>query len=205
MRFSIICPSYLGYYPNAAKDRERKITRMIDSVMAQSFQDFELIIVSDGCDKTVEICEPYVNEYYPQIKLFKIPKQKIWSGSVRNAGISKAQGDIIIYIDIDDILGENHLKIINENFDTCDWAYSDHLIWSAHQENFIPYRTNIDVHGQCGTSSIAHRRSLNAYWLNNSYSHDFDFINTLKSLSKNYKKMQPTQYKVCHTPNGIDY
>lgn len=205
MRFSIICPSYLGDYPNAAKDRDRKFVRMINSVMAQTFQDFELIIVSDGCEKTIKICEPYFNEYYPKIKLFGIPKQKIWSGAVRNTGISKAQGDIITYIDTDDIIGENHLKIIDANFDTCDWAYADHYIWNAHQEKFVPYRTNIDVHGQCGTSSISHRRSLNAFWLNNSYSHDFDFINTLKSLSKNYKKMQPTQYKVCHTPNGIDY
>ncbi len=205
MMFSIICPSYLGNYNTAAKDRDKKIVRMIESVMGQTFTNFELIIIADGCKKTVDICKPYLYEYMPKIRILEIPKQKTWSGLVRNAGIFNAVGDIITYVDIDDILGCNHLQIINDNFGDSDWVWYDHLIYSMKDNKFVTYRTNIKVHGQCGTSSVSHLRSLNAYWVNHSYSHDLAFIKTLMALSPNYKKIPQTEYMVCHTPHGIDY
>ena len=203
MRFSIIMPSYLGNYHGAASNREVKIIRAIESVLHQTFQDFELIVVADGCEKTIELVEPYFYEFMPKIRLMKITKQKLWSGLVRNAGISKAEGEIITYLDIDDILGENHLQIINDNFGAFDWVWYDHLIWSENKKEFIPYHTNINQHGQCGTSSISHKRSLGAYWINHSYSHDMVFINSLKQASSNYRKIPQTEYCVCHLPNGI--
>jgi len=202
MRFSLIMPSYLGAYHNAAKNREEKIVRAIESVLHQTFQDFELIVVSDGCDKTVEIVKPYFYEYMPKIRLVKIPKQRTWSGLVRNAGISLAEGEIITYLDIDDYLGENHLQIINDNFGEMDWVWYNHKIWSVKENAFITYHTDINVHGRCGTSSISHKRSMEAYWINHSYSHDLIFINTLKSISKNYGQVPETEYLVCHMPNG---
>ena len=52
-KFSVIMPSFLGEYSRAAQNREEKIVRSIDSCLDQ--MDFELIIVADGCQKTVEI------------------------------------------------------------------------------------------------------------------------------------------------------
>lgn len=206
IRFSIIVPSNLSNYSSTvAKNRDKKIIRMIESVMCQTFQNFELIIVADGCKKTIELCEPYFYEYLPKIRLFSIEKQKTWSGSVRNAGISVSKGEIITYLDNDDYLLPNHLQTINDNFKDYDWVYADHLIYNNKAKDFVPYKTNIDVYGQCGTSSISHKRDLNAYWINNDYSHDKIFIDTLKSISSNYGRIPQTGYCVCHTPNGIDY
>jgi hypothetical protein len=72
------------------------------------------------------------------------------------------------------------------------------------QKEFVTFKTNIDVHGQCGTSSISHKRELGALWVSHNYSHDKVFIDTLKSLSKNYGRIPQTEYMVCHNPNGID-
>lgn len=198
-------PSTLSNYHNAASNREEKIIRAIESVLKQTFQDFELIIVSDGCDKTVEIVKPYFYEHMPKIRLLQIPKQKIWSGKVRNAGISKAEGEIITYIDNDDFLGENHLQIIHDNFADFDWVYANHFMYSPKHGKFTEYHTNVDVRGMCGTSSISHKRSLEAYWVNNGYEHDKVFIDTLKKLSKNYGRIPCTEYMVAHAPHGIDY
>ena len=205
MRFSVIMPSFLGNYHGAASNRETKIIRAIESVLHQTFQDFELIVVSDGCDKTIELVEPYFYEYMPKIRLLKIPKQPTWSGKVRNAGISRAEGEIITYCDSDDYLGENHLKIINDNFGEMDWVYGDHFMYSMKHQKFDNYHTNIDVTGMCGTSSISHKRSLGAYWVSNNYYHDKVFIDTLKKISKNYGRIPQTEYMVCHAPQGIDY
>ena len=116
MRFSIILPVCLTPYKNCASNLEAKLIRAIDSVLAQNYEDWELIVVSDGCQRTMEIVKPLVYENLPKVRLIQIPKQKIWSGAVRNAGIFKADGEIITYLDCDDKLGVNHLQIINDNF-----------------------------------------------------------------------------------------
>ena len=52
---SIIMPSYLGAYRKSAKDREVKLRRAVKSVIHQEYDDWELIIVADVCERTVEI------------------------------------------------------------------------------------------------------------------------------------------------------
>lgn len=199
---SVVMPSFLGQYKNAAKDRDKKIIRAIESVLSQSFEDWELIVIADGCEKTVEIVKPYFYEYLPKIRLIEIPKQKLWSGKVRNTGISMAHGELITFLDADDFIGANHLKIINDNIGNYDWVYYDHLTYNNQEKGFISYKTNIDVAGMCGTSSVTLKKSMNVYWRDNSYKHDWIFINDLKATSKNYAKIQQTEYTVCHVPNN---
>lgn len=207
MRFSVILPVYLGKYANAAKNRDEKFIRAIDSVMNQTFTDFELVIVSDGDSEAVEIAKPFVEAYYPKIKLYKIPKQKIWSGVVRNTGIFKSEGDYIVYQDSDDKWGVDHLKIINDNLNGYDWVWSDYWVWNHKKSEWQVFTCNLDVHGMCGTSSVCHKRSLEVYWNNNSYSHDWVLIQDLKQASSNYAKIPCSEYFVCHNPhnkNGYD-
>ena len=49
--FSVIIPSYLGHYPTAAKNRDQKIIRAIDSVVDQSFKSWEAIIITAAAKK----------------------------------------------------------------------------------------------------------------------------------------------------------
>lgn len=198
MRFSIILPCTLSPYKNCASNLELKFIRAVESVIKQKFADWELIVVADGCNRTKEVIMPYFLEYLPKIRLIEIPKQKLWSGSVRNAGIFKAEGEIICYLDADDILGENHLQIINDNFRDCDWVFFNDLIYNF--DAFFENPCNMNVKGQCGTSNFAHRRSLNAYWNDDSYLHDYMMIKTLQALSDNYKVIPCGEYHICHRP-----
>jgi glycosyltransferase involved in cell wall biosynthesis len=201
MRFSVIMPSYLGHYRNAANNREVKIERAIESVLGQRFTDWELIIIADGCDRTVEIAAPYFYENLPKIRLLEIEKQKLWSGTVRNSGISKAEGEIITYLDIDDKIGENHLQIINDNFGDADWVFYNDYYWDRKIKGFTEHESRI-VPGECGTSNISHRRSINAWWKSNTYMHDFVMINTL--IPFKMVKIPAPEYYVCHLPNRYD-
>ena len=200
MRFSIIMPCTLTPYKNCASNLESKLLRAIESVLMQTFSDWELIIVADGCKKTKEVIMPCFMEYLPKIRLIEIPKQKIWRGTVRNAGIYKSEGDIITYLDADDKFGENHLQIINDNFGDSDWVFFNDLIWNG--KDFIENYCNMNVKGQCGTSNFAHKRSMNAYWNDDSYLHDFVMIKHLQSISSNYKVIPCGEYKICHRPNN---
>ena len=199
MRFSIIMPSYLGNYKNAASNRERKIHRAVKSVLEQSFQDFELIVISDGCDKTAEIITPYVEDNFPKVRLLQIIKQHNFSGAVRNSGIAYAHGDIIVYLDIDDYFGTDHLKIIDENIGDYDWVYFNDLQYDLGKKEFYDNPVQLAM-GKCGTSNFAHRRSMNIYWMSNNYLHDWVMINTLMSASSNYGKIPSGQYHCCHVP-----
>lgn len=195
---SVVMPSYLGSYKNAAKDRDKKIIRAIESVLSQSYEDWELIVIADGCEKTVEIVKPYFYEYLPHIRLIEIPKQKLWSGKVRNTGISMAHGEIICYLDTDDLIGSNHLQIINDNFGDNDWVFFNDLIWDG--KEFVENHCNMNIKGQCGTSNISHRKTLGAYWHDASYLHDFSFIQSLIGLSHNYSVIPCGEYEIRHRP-----
>ena len=103
-------PSYLGSYKKAAKDRDNKIVRAIQTVRNQTYEDWELIIIADGCNRTVEIVQRIVDICQDdRIKLLYIDKQPTWSGTVRNTGLRDARGEYACYLDIDDVFQRDHL------------------------------------------------------------------------------------------------
>lgn len=193
-------PSYLGLFHGAAFDRRNKFRRAVNSCLAQSFEDFELMIIADGCEDTFRIiCDEYSDD---RIKCLMIGKQKLWSGLVRNAGIKNAEGDFIVYCDTDDIIGQDHLKIIHENISTYDWVYfNDHRFKDG---QFVERGCDINQRGQNGTSNVAHKKSLNVFWTDSTYAHDWHFIQTLKRSSANFIKIPAAQYYTCHIPHYYD-
>ncbi len=220
MKFSIIMPSFLGKYKGAASNREIKFLRAVDSCLAQSFVDFELIIVADGCEQTFEIVSR--NWRDPRINCSLIEKQKLWSGNVRNRGIANAQGEYILYLDTDDKLGPDHLKIVYDGmYKAChqpiegefafgrvltgkwpDWVFFND--WILKKEKFEERECNLTRFGHNGTSNICHRKDLNLLWLDTGYAHDWHFIKDLRRASVSFKQIATPQYYVCHIPNIYD-
>lgn len=192
---SIIMPSFLGKYKGAAKDRDTKIVRAIKSVQAQTFTDWELLVIADGCQKTVDIVRDIPDS---RIKLFKIPKQKIWSGMVRNTGIERAEGEYILYLDIDDAFHPAHLSEIVVYLKGKSWYWMDDYVWNGTE--FRHRKCNVDKLGQCGTSNIIHKKI--ATWNEkDTYAHDWQFINNLRKASKDYEYIKAGKYLVCHIPS----
>ena len=204
MRFSVIMPVYLGDYPTRGINPEYKFKRAVDTYLLQEFNDSELIIISDGCKVAKEIYKQnFRNE--TSVRFNIIPKQEPFGGRVRQTGLEMAEGELICYLDADDIFGVKHLQIINDNFDTrvLDWVYyNDYLIINEH---FNILERNISpVPCQIGTSCIAHKRSIGAIW-GDRYGHDWAFIeNNLYNKRKGVKIPTP-QYYVCHVPNIYDF
>lgn len=102
MKFSLIVPVY---------NAENTIARCVDSIINQSFSDYELILVNDGSqDKSLELCEGYERKY-KNIKV--INKENGGASSARNAGLDVAQGDYILFADSDDYVEQNYFKKIS--------------------------------------------------------------------------------------------
>jgi glycosyltransferase involved in cell wall biosynthesis len=196
MKFSIIIPSYLGQYRNAAQNRDTKILRAINSVVTQTYKDFEIIVIADGCEKTVDIMRNIqaVDTYY-------ISKSKTWSGEPRNAGIEVAKGDFILYLDIDDLYGENHLKNISDQLAGFDWVWFDDVRYAPKADQWYVNRCNIFQMGKHGTSNICHKRSLPYKWDHTGYAHDYYFIKHLRQ-NTNFARIEGGEYYVCHIPDS---
>lgn len=194
---SVVIPSYLGQYKNAARDREKKIIRAIDSVLNQTIRA-EAVVISDGCSRTINILN---KRYDNQISGYRINKSKLWSGTPRNTGLDKANNEIVCYLDIDDYLEPDHCERIIKMF-TGDWVWFNDKIYS--KGRFISRRCDVNKRGLCGTSNIAHKRDLVRWPVNGSYAHDWVLIRALKKASRNYKYIGDGGYRVCHVPGKFD-
>lgn len=192
-------PSYLGKYKHAARNRDTKIVRAIYSVINQTYQDWELIVISDGCDKTIEI----VREIYDtRIRLYKIPKQPTWSGAVRNTGISLSLGQYCLYLDIDDAFAPEHLAEIAPHLKGKAWYWMDD--WVYKDKEFRHRKCDVHKVGRCGTSNLIHKPEVAMWNSKDNYAHDWNFINNLKNGSKDYGYIKAGKYLVCHVPGKFD-
>lgn len=193
IKFSVIIPSYLGFYPGVARDREQKILRAIASVQHQSFKNFEIIVVADGCQKTMELVRDCAG-----VRSFLIDRGKQFGGGPRNKGIEEARGEWIVYLDIDDMWGTEHLKTIAENLNGYDWVYFNDIHFNSRTGKWFEMPCDVSTKGRHGTSNIAHKR-LGVTWNARGYAHDFYFVQELKKF-KNFGKIPTPEYYVMHIP-----
>lgn len=206
-KISVIMASYLLPYPGAATNRDKKFVRAVNSFKKQTYQNKELIIVSDGCPITVELYNKFFSND-ENIKLIQIPKQPLYSGEMRNVAFKIAKGDIISYLDSDDILGKNHLQIIADGFDLekYDWVYYDDLLVLDKEFKNFNRRIVEPRWASIGTSSISHKnfKNVSASWTTG-YGHDFVFVFKLVSMGMKFKKLNKlSEYIVAHY-NNADY
>jgi glycosyltransferase involved in cell wall biosynthesis len=89
-------------------NRAEYLNDCINSVLQQTFQDFELIVVDDGSqDHTFEIVNDYLRKFN-HIRYLKHQNRKL--AYARNAGIQASFGDYITFLDSDDTYKPNHLQ-----------------------------------------------------------------------------------------------
>lgn len=86
-------------------NREKYLAETIESVIAQTYEKWELLLVDDGStDRGREICKEYIKEYPDKIHLLFHPEKQNKGASVaRNLGIQNAKGNFITFLDSDDI------------------------------------------------------------------------------------------------------
>ena len=98
-RFSAVIPAY---------NRGKYIARAIESVLAQTVKDFEIIVVDDhSTDDTLRIAESYVVKY-PEVRVFCQDENAHGAQAARNRGWKEAQGEWIAFLDSDDTWTPDH-------------------------------------------------------------------------------------------------
>ena len=103
MKLSIIIPVY---------NVKGTLERCVDSVLAQKYHDYQLILVNDGStDGSQDICNKYMEQEH---RIQVIHKENGGLSDARNAGLDKAKGEYITFIDSDDTLAPDTIGKLME-------------------------------------------------------------------------------------------
>ena len=115
---SIIIPVY---------NQADKLIQCLDSILAQTYQNIEIIIVNDGSTDSIEL---RITNYELRFKNFKYIYQKNSGANVaRNRGFKEVQGEFVLFCDADIIMEPKMLEIMLEtlkNNPSSSYAYSSH-------------------------------------------------------------------------------
>lgn len=125
---------------------ENLITRCIESIEGQDFDDFEVILVNDGSlDDSLDVCNKLANTYGNIIVLNQSNKG---ASSARNNGLSVAKGDYVWFVDADDYITPGIVKTIYKHAieKSCDvFAMNYKYITNNSQKDILQYSKDTDI------------------------------------------------------------
>ena len=112
---SVIVPVY---------NAEKTLRQCIDSILAQEYGDFELLLIDDGSkDSSSAMCDEYV-EKDSRVKVFHKPNGGV--SSARNLGLDHARGEWITFVDSDDLISNSFFScVVGKNEDLVLKGYKD--------------------------------------------------------------------------------
>ncbi len=121
-------------------NRPQKLIRAIKSVIDQTYQDYELVIVNDGSDKDYSQVEEFIDAFTNIKYYYKVNEER---SVARNYGVNKSSGQYICFLDDDDYYLDNHLhtlydEIKKQNFGialyhTYSKKYNQDGSWSKYE------------------------------------------------------------------------
>lgn len=131
IRFSIVIPCF---------NRADKLKRTLASINAQSFDNFEVVLVNDGStDKTLEVMEKYEFNYF-NVKIVN-HKKRLERVASRNDGMKASTGEWIFWLDSDDELFSSTLEILNDAIEEFPgyeiFNYGSIIQWHRHKKEFL--------------------------------------------------------------------
>jgi glycosyltransferase involved in cell wall biosynthesis len=201
MKVSIITPTF---------NSEPYIAKTIESVLAQSYQNWEMIIIDDcSYDKSREIISSYCKQDR-RIKLFQMPFNS-GTAKARNLAIQKAQGEYIAFLDSDDLwlpekLEKQILCMQEHNISLCYTSYKvideyDKIIGYFNATDTVTYKEMLKT-SIIGTSTMIYNcRILGKRYFNTHGHEDYTFkLHILKDIpyAKNIDEYL-TQYRISST------
>jgi glycosyltransferase involved in cell wall biosynthesis len=202
---SVVMPVYNG---------QKFLKQSIDSILNQTYENFELIIVNDG---STDNSEKIINSYSdPRIKYYK--KENNGVASARTYAIKYAKGDFIVYQDDDDISIPNRFARLLKKFDNQEigFVHSDMLLidennypvgyWQSQQiDNSMLLRHFLIIGTPFNNASIMIRKNIiSSYQYNNSLKigEDTDIVSQISLNNKSTHIAEPLLLYRRHANNS---
>ena len=143
MKFSVIIPLY---------NKAPYIRKALESVLAQTYIDYEVIVVDDGStDGSAEIAESFLQDpasrfspFASRLSLFKQPNQGV--SAARNAGVAQAQGEYLAFLDADDWWEPTYLERMAQLIED----YPDAGLYACNYVYYKPGKTHVALNISTG-------------------------------------------------------
>ena len=143
-KVSVIMPAY---------DCAEFIAETLDSALAQTFKNFEIIVVNDGSPDTEKL-EKVLNGYFD--KIIYIKQKNGGTASARNTAINEAEGEFLAFLDSDDVWFpeylESQLNALTEK--DCDLIYADAELFGSVRGSAETFMTKADSSGAVTTENL---------------------------------------------------
>jgi glycosyltransferase involved in cell wall biosynthesis len=171
---------------------EKNISRCINSVLSQTYTDFECLIIDDGStDKTSSICDDY-SKKDKRIKVFHKENEGI--SKTRQYGIDHANGEYVYFIDSDDWIESSFasciIDIINNN--KHDLIFFDYIKNYTNNKNIYKSQNPFSLDNNIIIKLILEKRILSCTW-NFLYKKEF-IINNKVFFNKNINYGEDTLF-----------
>lgn len=122
---------------------DKYLRKCIESILSQSFTDWECILVDDGStDGSPQICDDYAKRDN-RIKVFH--KENGGVSSARNVGLRNAMGDYICFVDSDDYITPNHLFDFAHNASNSDIVFQGYTLVEGEVERSNSFTENVQI------------------------------------------------------------
>lgn len=209
---SIIVPVY---------KTEKYLQRCVDSLLAQTFTDFELLLIDDGSpDRSGDICDEYAAKD-SRVRVFH--KENGGVSSARNIGLDKAKGEWIVFVDSDDWVDNIWLEKYCENIDDdTDIIFQGYVREELNNKQIFHYYDASEKQIMADIISELEQRDLFGWtWIkifnsnvikinnlrfNQNISMNEDLIFTLEFclyIERKIKVLSSTTYHYYNTPNSL--
>ena len=141
LKISIIVPVF---------NMEKYLHRCIDSILNQSYRNFELILINDGStDTSAEICDSYKKK---DKRVIVVHQENQGVSAARNKGLEICCGEWVCFVDADDYISNNYLLAIIGSH--ADIMFVEFIIVSSSQEQ---------SHGYCIPEQIVERKDIKQF------------------------------------------
>ena len=113
---------------------EGKLKQILDSILGQSYQKFECILIDDGSiDSSYDICKDYEKK---DVRVRCFTQENHGVSFARNRGMELARGEFITFLDADDFIPSNYLKELIQCCENGDVAICDIVVIDNGEEKF---------------------------------------------------------------------
>lgn len=134
-KWSILLPTH---------NRVSTLRFAISSALIQTVQDFELLVVGDGCtDETKKLIESFNDN---RIRYFDLPKGRGFGYANRNIALREARGRYVAFLADDDLWLTDHLEILGREIEDYDLVYTKPL-WITPEGMIFPTSFNLKIDG----------------------------------------------------------
>ncbi|RLL76458.1 glycosyltransferase [Ochrobactrum soli] len=132
--FSILMPTH---------SRVDVIQYAIQSILNQSVDDFELLVVGDGCAPgTAEVVHAF---HDPRIRFFDLPKAPHFGYANRNIALRQSRGRFIAFMADDDLVLPDHLAILRDGLESGSALAYTQAVWVSTDGVAAPFLTNLEL------------------------------------------------------------